>query len=225
MSPCDSCHSGCCRAFAIPVTGADIFRIEKGLKLNFWDFVCRWADPDGTIARNNAPHFFFSDEPQTPFVICTTHLPSAYHEGTTKCRFLVECEPDKEDPIGVSKCGIYNFRPASCHAFPMKMDDSGELTILYQVPKHGRPDENPLYDLCPREWEVEDIDPIEAPQQLAITHYEINFFTQVAQLWNRNPREWDLFPEFLQVVYNHRVIKQEPPNSDDDAETIPINFD
>ncbi len=223
MSPCDSCHSGCCRAFAIPVTGADIIRIERGLKLGFWDFVCRWADPDGTIARNNAPHFFFEDEPNTPFVICTTHAPSAFHEGSTKCRFLMECTPDEENPIGASRCGIYNHRPSSCHAFPMKLDDSGELTILYQVPKHGREDKNPLYDLCPREWEIEDIDPIEAPQQLSMAHYEINFFNQVAQIWNRNPREWEVFPEFLHIVYNNRVMKQESPKPADDSGTIPFS--
>jgi Fe-S-cluster containining protein len=223
MSPCDSCHSGCCRAFAIPVTGADIIKIERGLKLDFWDFVCRWADPDGSIARNNAPHFFFADEPNTPFVICTTHAPSSFHEGSTKCRFLVECAPDEENPIGASRCGIYNHRPSSCHAFPMKLDDAGELTILYQVPQHGREDKNPLYDLCPREWEIEDIDPIEAPQQLSMNHYEINFFNQVAQIWNRNPREWEVFPEFLQIVYHNRVMKQESPKPADDKGTIPFS--
>ena len=65
MSPCEDCHAGCCRSFAVPVSGADIMRIENGLGLSFWDFVCRWEDPDGRIALNYAPHFFFEDEPET----------------------------------------------------------------------------------------------------------------------------------------------------------------
>lgn len=208
MSPCDSCHhSGCCRAFAIPLTGADILRIQKEYSLGFWDFVSRWADPDGTIARNNAPHFFFSDEPETPFVICTSHTQSPFHKGTTKCRFLLECEPDETHPMGKSRCMIYGNRPSTCHAFPMKLDDSSELTILYDVPKHGRTDQNPMYELCPRPWEAEDVDPVDAPQKLAIAQYEVHFFSQVASLWNKNPREWEIFPEFLNVVYNHRVVK------------------
>ena len=95
---CESCHAGCCRAFAVPVTGDDILRIERDIGLEFWDFVCRWADKDGQIARNHAPHFHFSDEPQTPFVICLAQEQSLFLGETAKCRFLVECPPDDEAP-------------------------------------------------------------------------------------------------------------------------------
>ena len=94
MSPCESCHAGCCRSFAIPLSGADIIRLENGLGLTFWDFACRWADPEGIIAQNYAPHFFFEDEPQTPFVITLIHDESIYFPATTRCRYLVEGQPD-----------------------------------------------------------------------------------------------------------------------------------
>ena len=65
MSPCEDCHAGCCRSFAVLVSDADIMRIELGQGLSFGDFVCRWEDPGGRIALNYAPHFFFEDEPET----------------------------------------------------------------------------------------------------------------------------------------------------------------
>ena len=29
MSQCLDCHAGCCRSFAVPITGADVLRIER----------------------------------------------------------------------------------------------------------------------------------------------------------------------------------------------------
>ncbi len=84
------CHAGCCRSFAVPVTGADILRIQREQQLSFWDFVCRWEDPESKIARNYAPHFHFADEPDTPFVVCLTHTASQSFPETSKCGFLVE---------------------------------------------------------------------------------------------------------------------------------------
>jgi hypothetical protein len=60
-SMCESCHAGCCRAFAVPITGADILRIEGRLGLDFREFACRWSGPDGAISRNAAPQFVFDD--------------------------------------------------------------------------------------------------------------------------------------------------------------------
>src|SRR5688572_7889481 len=100
MSQCQTCHAGCCRSFAVPITGADVLRIERQVGLNFWEFACRWADPEGKIARRYAPHFHFEDEPRTPFVLCLRHEASAFHKSTTKCRFLVESQPSREAPLG-----------------------------------------------------------------------------------------------------------------------------
>src|SRR5688572_20248052 len=127
--PCETCHAGCCRSFAVPLTGADILRIERDLRIDFWDFVCRWADPEGRIARNVAPRFYFADQPRTPFVIGLMHAESHFLDGTTKCRFLIECEPEGPQP-GLARCGIYESRPAACRTFPMKLDATGELAIL-----------------------------------------------------------------------------------------------
>jgi len=205
MNPCESCHAGCCRSFAVPVTGADILRIEQQLNLTFWDFACRWADPEGKIAQNYAPHFHFRDEPAVPFVICLLHADSQFLKGTTKCRFLTECAPDKEHPLGTARCGIYHQRPAACRAFPTKFNETGELAIIYPVPERGRGGNEPAYSLCPRPWEPADLNPIQTVQDLVVAKYEMNFFTQLAKLWNRDPRDWEVFPDFLRAVYSQRV--------------------
>ena len=212
MSLCESCHAGCCRSFAVPATGADILRIEQELDLSFWDFACRWADPKGEIARNHAPQFHFPDDPETPFVICLTHTSSRIFKETSQCRFLVECPPDENHPLGQAKCGVYNQRPAACRAFPAKLNETGELAVLYDVPEHGRPgSSNPLYNLCSRNWEPEDVHPLKTVQELVVARYEMNFFHNIAQIWNNNPGPWANFPEFLHLVYAGRVIRDSTP--------------
>ena len=208
QSQCVGCHAGCCRSFAVPVTGADVLRIERDLNLSFWDFGCRWADPEGKIARKYAPHFFFSDEPKTPFVICLRHEASATFPDTTKCRFLVETPPTAEKPLGQGSCGIHPSRPSACRAFPTKFNPTGELVVLHDVPARGRAQDHPAYTLCPRPWRPDEIDPLQAPQDLAVAKYEMDFFHSVAGLWNRVPRAFGLFPDFLRLVYGNRVLRE-----------------
>ncbi len=208
MSLCQDCHAGCCRSFAVPVTGADVLKITGDLKLEFWDFACRWEDRDGIIARKYAPHFRFQDDPETPYVICLKHAVSQQFPGTTRCLFLKEGSTS-EGPKARSSCGVYHSRPSACRAFPLKFANSGDLPILYDVPAKGREGHEKAYDLCPRQWELSDIDPIESVQELAVAKYEMEFFTQIAQVWNRNPGDWMLFPQFLEIVYENRVTREQ----------------
>lgn len=220
MSQCATCHAGCCRSFAVPVTGADILRISTHLGLSFWDFVCRWADPQGMIARNHAPQFFFADEPDTPFVICLLHQESRVFAGTTKCQFLQEAAPTPGHPLGTAHCGIYENRPSACRAFPAKLDRSGELAIIYNVPESASGATHPAYTLCARQWTPADLDPIQVVQDLVVATYEMNFFHRLAQVWNEQPGLWNRFPEFIELVYGNRVrpvdelCEDEEPASD-----------
>ncbi|MFH1264305.1 MAG: YkgJ family cysteine cluster protein [Planctomycetota bacterium] len=206
MGPCQSCHAGCCRTFAVPVSGADIIRIESELGLGFWDFVCRWADAESKIALKYAPHFHFSDEPKTPFVICLAHSASAYFPQTTKCLFLREGSPDEERPLGEARCGIHKSRPSACRAFPTKLSEAGNLAIIRDVPERGRPGDSPIYELCPRPWEPDDFNRLEAVQDLVIAKFEMAVFHSLADLWNQSPRPWSVFPDFLRFVYSSRVM-------------------
>ncbi len=210
MSPCQGCHAGCCRSFAIPITGADVLRIELDRRLEFPEFACRWADPEGTIASGVVPHFHFADEPETPFAICLRHEASAIFTRTTKCIFLEEGTPTADAPLGESRCGIYGQRPLPCRIYPTRWNASGELVELHGVPAYGRSnDPHPIYGLCGRPWELSDIDPIAGVQQLVVLRYELDFFAKVAAMWNRACPEFELFPQFLREVYLNRVVREE----------------
>lgn len=206
MSQCATCHAGCCRSFAVPVSGADILRIMSRRGLDFWDFVCRWEDSEGLIAANHAPHFLFQDEPQTPFAICLRHGESATFPGTTKCQFLTEGSQSAEHPLGIAHCGIYEDRPGACRAFPAKLNRTGELAILYDVPPTGRRNVHPAYRLCAQAWEPADLDPVQQVQDLVVAKYEMDFFHRLAESWNEQPGAWSTFPEFLQLVYGRRIL-------------------
>ncbi|MEM1061699.1 MAG: YkgJ family cysteine cluster protein, partial [Planctomycetota bacterium] len=185
-----------------------------------WSFACRWADPSGTIAGRYAPHFHFSDEPQTPFAICLRHVASEQHPGTERCVFLAETAPDADAPLGRGGCGVYDHRPSACRCFPTKFDTGGDLTVLYDIPARGRDGDHPVHTLCPREWTVDDVDPIQAPADLAVARYEMDFFRSIAGVWNRTPRAFDLFPDFVRLVYSRRVV--DPREGDDMPATIPL---
>lgn len=209
MTLCSGCHSGCCRSFAVPTTGADILRIERNLGLDFWQFVCRWEDHDGSIALKYAPHFHFADEPETPWVICLMQNESQFFPGTTKCQFLKETAPDENSTLGTAVCGIYDDRPSACRAFPTRFNETADLVVIHDVPARGKPlNANPIYTLCPRPWTKEDVDPIQSAQDLAVAKHEMTFFHALAQQWNQRPQEWELFPHFLRLVYDARIVEE-----------------
>ena len=207
MNPCESCHGGCCRSFAIALTGADVLRIERTLDLNFTDFACHWADPDGVIAQNYAPHLYFEDEPQTPFVLALMHQKSAFFPETTKCQFLLEGQPDADHPHGQARCGIYNSRPAACRVFPVRFNETCELAVINDVPSKSRDSEHGVYELCPRPWEPQDLDPVQTIEHLIVARHEMHFFLRIAEIWNQQLRPWELFPTFLHAIYDQRVIR------------------
>jgi Fe-S-cluster containining protein len=178
-------------------------------KLSFWDFVCRWADPEGTIALKYAPHYFFEDDPQTPYVISLLQSESGQFPATSRCKFLVEGTSTTEFPLGISHCGIYADRPSACRVYPTKFDKAGELAVLCDVPAAGKGGSHAAYRLCARQWEPPDLDPIGQVQDLVIAKYEMNFFFKLAQAWNARPGEWAAFPDFLQLVYAKRVLPKE----------------
>jgi hypothetical protein len=63
-------------------------------------------------------------------------------------------------------------------------------------------------------------------QDLAVIKYELAFFWQIAESWNRSPGAWSAFPKFLEIVYSQRVIREsaearETPE-DDLPDTLPF---
>lgn len=219
MSLCATCHAGCCRTYVVPLTGADILRIMSKQQLSFWEFVVRWADPQGKIALKFAPHFHFRDDLQTPYVIALMQEESGQFPGTSRCKFLIEGEQSSQHPLGVSQCGIYGDRPSACRVFPTKLDREGELAVLCELPQQGPAGNHPIFRLCSRPWEPRDLDPIQQVQELVVAKYEMNFFFRLASAWNEQPGDWRAFPEFLQGVYGNRIL---PVGAEGQVESQPV---
>ena len=225
-TPCDGCHAGCCRSFAVPISGADAMRLEAAGH-DFWEFAARWADASGAIANGYAPHLHFADDPGTPYVLGLLHVESRVFPGTPKCRFLSETDPTDARPLGEGGCGAYDERPAACRVFPKKLDDRGELVQLMVVPQKGR-EGSEAFNLCPRAWTADDVDPVEAPGEIVAAEFEMGFFAKVAALWNRSPGEWAALPAFLRGVYGRRVKPAEPagviPTVEQEADPVILKF-
>ena len=198
MGLCGGCHGGCCRAFAVPVSGSDILRILSRPQTSFWDVACRWEDSQGKIAGSLAPHFFFSDEPQTPFVICLLRAESRQYAGTECCKFLKELPPTPEAPLGRSECGIYDHRPGVCRIFPATLDVDDQVAFR---DTRCSASTAPALRLCPRPWQMSDSNPLQVLQDLRSASGEMMLFHEFATAWNRRPLEWSLFPSILEQVY------------------------
>ena len=194
QTPCSDCDSRCCRAFVVPLTGSDIFRIQSAMGLSLWDFVARWEDPTGEISRGVAPHFRFLDEPQTPFVIGLLHKPSRLEAGTTRCCFL------SESVDSCSHCSIYEHRPRPCRIFPATIDKAGQ--VCDRELHVDSPDGTPTR-LCSRRWGGADFDATRVRRDLDLVGDEMQLWQVIADRWNRQLRPWSMFPEFLQLLFEN----------------------
>jgi len=198
--PCAGCHAGCCRAFAVPLTGSDVIRIIREQGHSFGDFVCRWADSEGLISRQIAPQFLFEDDPETPFVIGLLQNESAIFPGTHKCRFLKEMPDARGAGQSQSICSIYQSRPQACRVFPFRFEPSGNVSIQPDVTVNGG--KQLPTSLCPSEWNVTDEQRGQAELDLGDCLQQMALFRLIAERWNAEPGPWPLFPAFLVDIYS-----------------------
>ncbi len=199
-TPCDGCHAGCCRAYVAPLTGRDIFRIVTELKIPFWRFVSRWADQSCEISQGVAPHFFFDDDRQTPYVIGLLQNESQLFPGTRKCVFLEESPCGEPVQGGTGRCSIYEQRPVDCRVFPARLNAAGQLAVQV-VTKPALESRHDTYRLCPRSWNIANLDRVSALQNLQKSSDEMELFQTIANRWNEDPGPWPLFPDFLELIY------------------------
>lgn len=193
-TPCGSCNSGCCRNNAVPISGADLFRLVSEGGLDPWQFLCRWEDTSGLIGRGIAPQFYFEDAPGVPFVIGLLSAESEQSSGGRKCAFLAE-SPEGSS-CGTSGCSVYEQRPAACRVFPFRWTDAGGIGLQSVTSPSGAP-----VTLCPTRWNITPEQAAQAADDLTELQSQMELFKSVAAVWNRNPGLWELFPEFILSVY------------------------
>lgn len=104
--PCATCGV-CCRSYAVPLCGYDIWLISTGQHLSPEQFVvlCRQEEPgrDGFLLEAGGTVGFLVLDKQGPF------RPDA------RCVFLLHLAD------GTDRCGIYAHRPVICQGYPMSI--------------------------------------------------------------------------------------------------------
>jgi Fe-S-cluster containining protein len=101
-SPCDACDARCCRAYVVPLTGDDAWRLTRatGVPLHRLVACAPQREPDG-------PGFLL--EPGGPLQQLVLAAQACH--PMAPCAFL-----RAED--GVGRCGVYAARPRACRRFP-----------------------------------------------------------------------------------------------------------
>ena len=211
MLICNSCHGGCCRNFGVGLTGYDILNISKILNLDPISFVqVLPVDKDIELQSKYSALFKFTDYNINYFYrFCLRMDKSMLVSETIKCMFLLECFANplvlSEDKI-IARCGIYTCRPLICRTFPSKLDPTEKMGIVFNPIVENT--ENKIYNLCPRTLTNDDLDNSsdEILKSLIMRKFEVDYFKNLAEYWNKNPGTISEFLIFMEKVYKKRVL-------------------
>ncbi|EKE04590.1 MAG: hypothetical protein ACD_20C00044G0002 [uncultured bacterium] len=214
MQICNTCHAGCCRKHNIDVTGIDILNIVETLNLDISFFSEALPNEDEYVKAmlGKVPLFKFSDgEPGKYYRMCIKMRESVIFPKTLKCMFLQEWPDENPDSPTfnkiISRCGIYNTRPLTCSTYPAKLEQDGLSAHYFDPFEDSNKDESPAYKACPRPLTKDDFETSSADimKNLVLYKFEMDFFTMLAEKWNKNPRSSDDLMDFLKEEYNNRV--------------------
>jgi Fe-S-cluster containining protein len=158
-SPCDACDARCCSAYAVHVTGDDVWRIADGVGLPAHAFLvyAPQAVRTGTgflLAPGGPPHDLLLAQAR-----------GAPAGARAPCTFL------RAGDGGAPRCGIYPCRPIACRRFPAARLDGG-----YGV-RDGivcGPDAWAAHDMARLGWRV----------ALAREEREVEAYAAVVAIWN-----------------------------------------
>ncbi len=106
--PCTSCVIGCCRAYWVPLTGFDLWRLVRAQALPPAEVAAPMVQEKETPAG-----FLLAAE--GPLHHLVLHKRGGLLPGHA-CSFLVEF------PNGHSRCGVYRDRPDACRLYPFETE-------------------------------------------------------------------------------------------------------
>jgi Fe-S-cluster containining protein len=112
--PCVTCGI-CCRAYFVPLSGFDVWRMSRALGLEPSDFVAGFP-------RKPGAEFAFQLCADGDFYELALEKQGEFRLGHP-CVFLESYEG------GAMRCGVYEDRPAVCRAYPMVADQDGVITF------------------------------------------------------------------------------------------------
>ena len=156
VSPCATCGA-CCRSHLVPVSGQDVWRLSTSQRLGPEEFcvLCPEAEPrpEAFLLQANGQRFSLALDKKGRFAL------------TKPCIFLMEL------PNGLTRCGVYDHRPAACRAYPMSLQRGG---IAQQPESLCPPDAWPAGEEKRPRWAA-------ALRQLA---FEQDVYARVVARWN-----------------------------------------
>lgn len=213
MKICESCHSGCCRNYAVGLTGYDILNIAKTLNVDpvsFVQIIPVKDENDIEYKSKYAALFRFTDVEDTFYLFGMRMTESQLVQGTIKCHFLLEwyLNPHKPslDSI-IARCGIYNCRPLTCSSFPYKLDTTEKFANVLDLTSNNNKGVHPVYNVCSRKITRDDLPESSDGilQDLVMRKYELEYFKDMAEYWNQKPGTIDEFLAFMKITYQNRV--------------------
>lgn len=214
MGICNSCAAGCCRNYTISLTGYDILNISRALGVapsSFVDLIPVEEGQDIEYKSKHAALFKFSDCDKDKYYIFGLKMDeSKIAPGTFKCQFLMEWHLDNINPSVegiIARCGIYNCRPLLCSAFPTKFDEKENAGIMVNTSSFDQTFEHPIYKTCSSKPTSDDIsNPDEIMKTLVLKKYELEYFKNLSNEWNKNSGTLAEFWNFMADAYKNRVI-------------------
>ncbi|CAA9265341.1 MAG: hypothetical protein AVDCRST_MAG77-2798 [uncultured Chloroflexi bacterium] len=105
-NPCDTC-SACCRSYAVPLCGHDVWQISARQRLSPEQFVLLYPE------QEPRPEAFQLEAGGQPYTLVLDK--KGRFALKSACVFLVEL------PGGHARCGVYGHRPVVCQSYPMSM--------------------------------------------------------------------------------------------------------
>jgi Fe-S-cluster containining protein len=139
--PCATCGV-CCRAYYVPISGFDLWRISRTRGIEPADFVVAYPQRAGG-------EFGFQLSDGGELYELALEKQGAFQIGQP-CVFL-----ESLDDGCASRCGIYADRPAVCRAYPMVATDDNEVITLRPralCPPGAWPDQEPQQPRWRANW-------------------------------------------------------------------------
>lgn len=177
-NPCRTC-SRCCRYYAVPLTGHDIWRIWRSQRLRPETFVLPLE-----IENDNRQAIKLTADGNRFLLILDKQ---GVRKPSAPCIFLLTL-PGEHD-----RCAIYSERPAACRAYPMIPSPEGIIVS----PRA----------LCPPDsWSGDDTAKLSWRTAVQQTELTFDVYAAVVAAWNarfdRQPRREMTFTDYYNFLFN-----------------------
>lgn len=203
---CIACTARCCYQYRVQITGADVYRLARGLSMHPKDF----AMVVHTLKKQDSPDAIYFNAESEPFELCLHKHPKRRDKsGNRPCPMLVILDRDHQ------RCGVYAHRPMVCRLFPTYTHNRGVNV-------------NNASACPPRSWSIERIDIRNVELLQKLWFIEMTTYRGILQRWNREARKLgdashyrvEFFFDWLLTIYSAVDSLFQPLLVDEDSQRL-----